>query len=60
MVSAIRAISIQDAAIYIDTKRPHLIYIYICMSFLDNSGTKSHMTERVPKIECCSSVYSKQ
>ena len=23
----------------------------IRMSFLDNSGTKSHMTERVPKIE---------
>jgi hypothetical protein len=28
------------------------------MSFLDNSGTKSHMTERVPKIERCSSVYN--
>jgi hypothetical protein len=32
----------------------------IRMSFLDNSGTKSHMAERVPEIEHCSSVYSKQ
>jgi hypothetical protein len=32
----------------------------IRMSFLDNSGTKSNMTERAPKIERRSSVYSKQ
>ena len=46
MVSAIRAISIQAYNYLYETAS-----FDIRMSFLDNSGTKSHMTERVPKIE---------
>ena len=57
MVSAIRAISIQ-AYNYIFMIATATFDIR--MSFLDNSGTKSHMAERVPEIEHCSSVYSKQ
>jgi hypothetical protein len=51
------ALHLVELILQINITNPNILTFDIRMSFLDNGGTKSRMTERVPKTERCPAAH---